>query len=532
MDDAKKLASWKESWKDWVNNSAHSQEAKRILKETGPRVIMEGVSDFVAQEFQAMKGTKGARNGTDVQESLNSMTLEELREHVKGDIPRLDGGVEQWKANRQHGAKKISKKVVEFVDDFDSFLAGFSGIVEVVKLVDNQYGGTASAVLFIMFATVKAKALNDKAILSSMKLLAHRLPDLDIYYQVYADDILAKMLSKAYVDVILFAQKATNYFQGRGLGRVVKGFTQPTVYADLEQSMLRNFQDIRYRCNALVSQRISELSQSNTNINDENESRKLRKKLLRSGHSEPLPKSTRNTQLDNHARLLAHNFDQYRNMFTTMTVAKLQSTPEYRDWSAAQSSMLILYGNNNTECTHPPQSWLSLVGVEYTQQLIRQSVDSAITGAKTNDLDNFIVAHVVGQRGDKHIGAEEALEAIADQIIEQQRCVLRRRSAADHITFLADSPTLEGRAQLLLAILDQCPPRPVFVLIDRLDLCAEDKTSRVITLLMNLVQLAKGRLKILLVFRKEVWDVDSRRDLIEKEWLVSKKLVLLRRDQL
>lgn len=69
-----------------------------------------------------------------------------------------------------------------------------------------------------IYKTAKLKVNNDKAIQSCMKTVANRLPDLEIYYQVYADQQLATMLSNAYTDIIVFAQTATIYFQGHGFG--------------------------------------------------------------------------------------------------------------------------------------------------------------------------------------------------------------------------------------------------------------------------------------------------------------------------
>jgi hypothetical protein len=66
--------------------------------------------------------------------------------------------------------------------------------------------------------TVKLKAANDNSIQSCMRTIANRLPDLDIYYRIFPDDVLATMLSNAYKNIIIFAQTATMYFQGHGFG--------------------------------------------------------------------------------------------------------------------------------------------------------------------------------------------------------------------------------------------------------------------------------------------------------------------------
>lgn len=49
-----------------------------------------------------------------------------------------------------------------------------------------------------------------------MGQIADRLPDFNIYQQIYADNELAVMLATAYTDIIIFTREATIYLQSHG----------------------------------------------------------------------------------------------------------------------------------------------------------------------------------------------------------------------------------------------------------------------------------------------------------------------------
>lgn len=50
-----------------------------------------------------------------------------------------------------------------------------------------------------------------------MESVNDRLPDVDIYNQVYVDSVLGGMIATTFRDVLHFSQQATLYFQGRGI---------------------------------------------------------------------------------------------------------------------------------------------------------------------------------------------------------------------------------------------------------------------------------------------------------------------------
>lgn len=111
--------------------------------------------------------------------------------------------------------------------------------------------------------TVKVKVTTDEAVIAAMETITDRLPDVAIYGQVYADTKLAVMMAKAYKEVVGFAVQATTYFQKHGFTRALKAIGNPTKFPDLNVELVKNFTTIRARCEALLAQRVAELSQQN-----------------------------------------------------------------------------------------------------------------------------------------------------------------------------------------------------------------------------------------------------------------------------
>lgn len=51
--------------------------------------------------------------------------------------------------------KKVGKKTVVFANNFSSFLQAYSGIVEIMKGTDQQYGGLAYSTLSLLLIVRK-----------------------------------------------------------------------------------------------------------------------------------------------------------------------------------------------------------------------------------------------------------------------------------------------------------------------------------------------------------------------------------------
>lgn len=59
---------------------------------------------------------------------------------------------QRWKKTRREGARKIGKGLQSFLCRFSDFLEAYSGIVEMMKGADQQYGGLAYGTLSLLLS--------------------------------------------------------------------------------------------------------------------------------------------------------------------------------------------------------------------------------------------------------------------------------------------------------------------------------------------------------------------------------------------
>lgn len=150
-------AKWERSWKEWFSTSK-AKDAKNIL-ETGRKQCEDQsvVPRPVAAELrrvakQGGKTTTAPVTDTGTPADLESLTLAQLRGYVSFDLSTLNNEELSWQEKRKTGWRKVTAGVTQFVQDFDTFLSRFSGVVEIVNMADSQYGGAATLVLSVFFA--------------------------------------------------------------------------------------------------------------------------------------------------------------------------------------------------------------------------------------------------------------------------------------------------------------------------------------------------------------------------------------------
>ncbi|KAF7532265.1 hypothetical protein G7054_g8121 [Neopestalotiopsis clavispora] len=195
----------KESWKRFFLKP-ESQNARDILHKARSADVV--IPEVAVEELSRMVDSGPDSDQESLKKSLSEIEVDKIRSYAALYFKELQSEATAWQGKRRLGWRKFAATIEEFAEAADSFLAGFSGVVEVIKLADSQYGNAASSVLALLFALLKVKASTDHNIRDCMQTIANRLPDLDIYHQVYADEHLARLLCKAYVKVIDFARAA------------------------------------------------------------------------------------------------------------------------------------------------------------------------------------------------------------------------------------------------------------------------------------------------------------------------------------
>lgn len=105
--------------------------ASQIIKESGVNVNVTELYTITKEDVEQESAT--AKSVTlAVEEANNQKTL--------------------WGTRRKQGSRMIGSTIQTFAHNFSAFLASYSGIVEIVKTGDNQFGGLAYGTLSLLLS--------------------------------------------------------------------------------------------------------------------------------------------------------------------------------------------------------------------------------------------------------------------------------------------------------------------------------------------------------------------------------------------
>ena len=109
--------------------------AQEMIDETGIKITVTEL--YATSEEDVVKESASAQSAIQfVEEATNQRSL--------------------WGIRRKQGSRKIGSVTQSFAKNFSAFLAGYSGVVEMVKTGDNQYGGLAYGTLSLLLSVRKA----------------------------------------------------------------------------------------------------------------------------------------------------------------------------------------------------------------------------------------------------------------------------------------------------------------------------------------------------------------------------------------
>lgn len=138
-------------WRQFFLNP-DCEDTKHILDSVITDDDLNGIPSYVEAEFSSTLRLRAIASEANKRRSLLSLSLGELIVHVEHQKKEMEDGAQAWQKERSRGWRRAGTGLQQFVVDFDSFLSGFSGVVEVVKAADNAYGGAATLALSVFFS--------------------------------------------------------------------------------------------------------------------------------------------------------------------------------------------------------------------------------------------------------------------------------------------------------------------------------------------------------------------------------------------
>ncbi|KAI4196195.1 MAG: hypothetical protein LQ346_003273 [Caloplaca aetnensis] len=201
----------------WYFEKQQSESMKSALE------ILDTQDDFKKDIQQIRSLKKFSDSSVKDFSELEQMVQKEqgAAQNVKGD----------WMKKRS----KASKHTQNFATKFSGFLESYSGIVEVVKSADQQYGGLAYSTLSLFFIVslhldrllgllirvhqvAVNKSRHESVIEETMENVHSNLPRMRAFKEIYPTKELEDLVIKFYIEVMQFLRQSIKYYGRPGYG--------------------------------------------------------------------------------------------------------------------------------------------------------------------------------------------------------------------------------------------------------------------------------------------------------------------------
>lgn len=430
---------------------------------------------------------------------LNQVTieLENAEAEAASAMQLADTQQRTWNDDRQSSRKsRAAKAFQEGMTTFAEFLESFSGVVEVVRVADDQYGGLAYGTLSVFVGVFVKKTQREEGLVEGFEELSHAFPRLFTLRklgatresrtpeEVEALEQLEKLLTGTFALVVIFAREATQYYASR-TRRLKDIFAPDRLKSGTFVQIRDHLKRISEQCNILSLAQMESLHKKTDSIIQFTAGRgDLRPKSAAIGACESklrimLRIGTKSTNaspeaLDSLGSLLRDTFSgrHFGNESPEpMSLSLLKADIAFSGWRETENSRLFLTGGINwrSEASTGTLNWLSESALLVIKKLREENKDVAYYLVQTTT--RISMAH------------RRSLRDLMANVIFQVAlmCDDSLGSQLDNVETLVNSSVwaendadvfMEASRNLLLRIFSTFEPqRQIWIVIDRLDKC-------------------------------------------------------------
>ncbi|KAL8647693.1 MAG: hypothetical protein Q9210_005402 [Variospora velana] len=159
----------------------------------------------------------------------------DTQEDFKKDIQQIkslkkfsdSSSVKNFSELEQMKRSKASKYTQNFTTKFSGFLESYSGIVEVVKGADQQYGGLAYSTMSLFLIVAVNKSRHESVIEETMDNVHWSLPRMRALKEIYPTKELEDLVAKFYTEVMQFLRQSIKYYGRPGYVRLWHVISHP-----------------------------------------------------------------------------------------------------------------------------------------------------------------------------------------------------------------------------------------------------------------------------------------------------------------
>lgn len=195
-----------------------------------PKVVQEDISDMYAS------------SAADVERRISRLLTEYTTTHTiaqSGMIHASQALIELKAVRKSRSPRRAGAGIEKLLSNIGIFLQGFSGIAEILKSVDQQFGGLAYGTVSVLATVAVKKAERDELIEEVLEELAHAFPRLNILEHIEPRDSLRSLMIGAFDLTIRFCRQTTEYCTGRSLRRMKE--------ASIKNELLKTVSRLRIR---------------------------------------------------------------------------------------------------------------------------------------------------------------------------------------------------------------------------------------------------------------------------------------------
>ena len=467
------------------------------------------------------------------------------------------------KAERESSAtRKAGVGTQKVLSNIGSFLQGFSGIAEIVKGADQQFGGLAYGTVSVFATVAVRKAEREDLIEEVLEELAHAFPRLNILEHIEPKDSIRALMIGAFEMTIQFCRRTTEYCTARSLQRVKEASLKKDELLKTVSRLRIKLSEIHKECEVMMVQELQEIKKTldamtiklNNSAMEISETKiRLQEVQARGIEIHTTGEDTNNRVREGQAwmerqerskaqkaylselravlglkdivkaadaifrvrallRRLLENQEQNRRSAIPMSPNMLKSNKTFLEWDERpQSSMLVLGGYNFVrEIDSDPESgeemsWLSFASAWYTEEALRKPGVTLSYFGQLNYTVRKQHRHTFGYVIKTFI--YQLAQTLPEDSLDKHERIISETDFKPWDT-ANDVGAIERMIDTLIAVLEVLPEDVhVSLVIDRLDHCQWDKFAangvdglgHAVRFLLQLVRHRKIGLKVLLV---------------------------------
>ncbi|KAH7139859.1 hypothetical protein B0J13DRAFT_677006 [Dactylonectria estremocensis] len=307
---------------------------------------------------------------------------------VKSGILNAFHGRQRWRTNRQKPTRVPGAWVQKMACTFGDFLSSYSGIVEVVKGVDSQYGGLAYGMLSALLSVAVNKGQHEQEIEDALDEFSMAFPRLQNLRDIHPErsETLKRLVAKIYGEIILFTHDCIKYYNATSSGRLKHTTLHPPKVGIQPKvaTIRRLLAETRWESEVLMQRQIANLAQHTEEL--KKHSQDLEKKLSelyeletrKQQDSDERSVTNFRTMLGIQEEDLHCDHKRYKSLLDEafadflleqdrpyiMTLEMLQAEEPVQRWmKSRESGILNLAGQNWSLVNNTTLCWLSYVAV-------------------------------------------------------------------------------------------------------------------------------------------------------------------------